>query len=300
MIKELYIPERTKEIEWGAILTEADQTALFHIERNFERNSDILGNLDYHNRLHTLRVKRRVIHILETIRVADSSLVTDRDLVLGQIGAVFHDAIQIWEEKDGRRKRATGRNEEESAYLATIFMDKINGDYINVFTQEDKDVVKEAIRTTVPGFSNGTVIQPLLNERSHIATKAIALSDVDGCLMDGSRIFLGEGDALFREENLDVMRAFIDGFKNLSSEQIKNFRERMLGWTESQIKFVQGRQSWLEEDLAGIPEPAKGKVKAIFDKGDESIKELERTIEIRKKLSFKDIVVSFGYGTFLF
>lgn len=299
MIAEILSPERSAEGLFPYIISQAERTALSHIEVNFERNPDPMGNLPYHDRLHTLRVRRRGAQIYQRANLAVPGLVTPKDLIRIQIGALFHDPIQKWEEKDGRRRRFTGKNEEESADMAVSFMNRMNEEHGVIFTLDDKEIVRDEILTTTPGFKDGTVIQPLLRPGSHFDTKDIAVSDVDGCLIDGPRIFLGEGDALFREENLDILRALRDkGVGNLSVLQMEEFRARMLGWVRSQIKFVEGRQALVDSDLAGLPEPAIKAVKGLLDKGEDSKRELGKLIVIRENLSFPELVASFGYTQF--
>lgn len=283
---------------WAHVMARAESEARYITERNFERNPDPLGNLPYHNTLHPPRVERRGVAVLLTIRSVMPSLVTPKDFVRVRIGAKFHDTVQHWEEKDGKRRRFTGRNEEESALLALDFMDRMNHEYGEIFVPEDKEIVKDEILTTTPGWANGTVIQPRITSSSHIDTISVATGDVNGGLYE-PKLFLGEGDALFREENLDILRAFMGGVENIPADQAEIFRKRMIAWLEGQIKFVEGREALLNSDLSGIPEPAFSRVKALFDKGDESKRELGKLIEIRQKLPFPDLLNSFGYGSWL-
>jgi len=301
MFAELHIPEKADGALWSRIVHEGRREALAIIERNFEQNPDhypvYLSNLPYHGGLHALRAERRTASILDTARFANPTLLTTKDVALGRINALFHDTVQVWEEKDGRRKRSTGYNERESAEIAVGFLSRVNLRYHReLFTPDDKKLTRDTINATKPGFKDGTVIQPLLTPSSHIITKGVDMSDVNGCLIDGPAVFIPEGDALFREDNIDILVALREkGVSNLTAEQIKEFRDRMFEYLTCQMRFVEGREAWLESDLDGIPKPAKSAVRGLFTKGDASKTALREAIAVRKNLQFGHLVREFGY-----
>lgn len=303
MVAEISTPEKVNVALWSHIAHVALKEALFRIESKFEHNPDhypsYLWNLDYHRKLHTQGTERGTVTILDTARFANPSLLTLKDVVCGRISASFHDPVQNWTKENGKRKRATGPNEWESAEMAVEFLRKINRRYGNgkdLFTVEDEELVRNPILATEAGFKDGTVVQPLLTSSSHINTKALCMSDVNRCLIDGPEVFIPEGDALFREDNIDIMVALKEkGVKNLTQAEMKEFRDRMLRWLEEQIVFVRGREMWLESDLSGIPEPAKSEVRKLFVHGEDSKAALRQAIAERTDLSFANLVQEFGY-----
>lgn len=287
---EIYLAERSREQSRSALVELGISEALLAIKYNFELSQNPLNNLPYHNREHTKRVIGRTETILRTIQSENPVLVTDDDIELGKLATGFHDIVQDWEEVGGRRKRHTGENERLSAEIALYFMNRAK-----VFSDRDKLVVDEAINVTIPGFDPklGTVTQPFLGSETSPVAVAVALADIGTCGMDGPDFFLGEGDALFREENLDILRALKD--ESLTFDQTESFRKRMLDWTVSQLRFVEGRQTLLGSDLLGIAQPARDKVKALFNKFEDSKEAIRESIEKRKNLPFALLVSSFGY-----
>lgn len=258
-------------------------------------------SLPYHGVLHSIwRVPRRVELILETVREADPHLLTLKHIALGKISAEFHDIRQRWEEENGKRKRLTGKNEEESAEVTAQFLQRMNAKYRQhgtIFTPEDIDLVKTSIIATTPALKDDKLIQPLLTPDSHPVTVALCMSDVKGPLIDGPETFIPDGDALFREDNMDIMRALTErGVKGLSKREKEDFRKRMIDWLKSQIVFVKGQQELVDLDLRAIPEPGRSKVRKLFQRGDESIEALMKVIEERDRIEdFESLVDKFGY-----
>lgn len=279
--------------------------AINKINGDFENRENEKENLPFHNTIHTERVTRRVDSILEVISEASPELVSNKTKSLGKIAASFHDTVQEWEEKeipDGQfskiiRSRFTGKNEKESADLAVKFMDKSNAqNNAEIFSKEDEKIVCEAIETTVPGFNpeKGTVIQPSLNEKSSVVARALTLADIGTAGLDGPETFLREGDALFREENLDIFETSKNG--GGIPENLKNYyRQRMINWSNSQPKFAQGRKELLETELKGLPEQSQKKLKALFNKFDTSIETAKQIAATREKMSFEDLLVDMKF-----
>ena len=183
------------------------------------------------------------------------------------MAGAFHDLIQNWEEKEIpsgsiQRSKFAGKNEEESFALAAKFMDETNekeGEII--FTDEDKKETREAIFATIPGWDreHSTVSQDLLGPESSLVARALALADLGAAGMDGPAQYIFEGNALFREENLDILNVMSDPEKRaaLTEEQKESFRKRMLGWSNFQPKFADRRKARFEMEIAGLPEGAK-------------------------------------------
>lgn len=284
-------------------IEKGEKEAVNLVKERFDNNPDERNRLDFHNVRHTNDIIRRTKSILSALEKI--GFASQRDVEIGAFAAAFHDTTQEWEEsiiQEGSwskiiRKRFTGENENVSAEEAAAFMEKVNQEAgQEIFSLRDIDVAREAISATIPGFNPElkTVIQPNLNEHSSVVARALALADIGAAGMDGPEVFCREGDAVFREENLDIM----DKLKNinaLSEGEKEYFRERMLNWTKFQSSFAEGRKTLLETELQGMPESARDEIKKLFKKFDHSIEAAEKSAEKRQSLSFEELARDMGY-----
>jgi len=282
------------------------EAALAKIKKRFEEPFAVKDRLPYHNTNHTKDVIRRTVMILQKIRQAVPHLVKERDISLGGLAASYHDTVQDWEEHrlvEGEfskviRKRFVGQNEKTSAEEAIAFMNEANQESgEELFSEADKIVVREAIIGTIPGFDpdKKTVIQPHLPENASLVARAVALADLGAAGMDGASAYLAEGDALFREENLDILEALSNPAKLDDPALREYFRKRMIDWSNFQEAFAAGRKALLQAELAGIPEEARSEVEGLFNKFDESLKAASIRAEKRKTMTFKELAVDMGY-----
>lgn len=285
-------------------------TALQMIAERFERTPDEKNRLEFHNTRHTADVIRRYDAIMNAVRKADPSLCKTRTEDIGRFAAAHHDTVQDWEEaevpsktpgEEGltaiTRKRFAGANEAASTAGALAIMDKINEETeAEIFTNEDRALVHGGHNATVPGFNpeKGTVVQPNLTEQSSIITRAIALADLGTAGIDGPEKFLPEGDALFREENLDIAEA-VHHPGSLSPQQKAFFKRRMLGWSQFQEKFAAGRKALLEEELRPLPPHVREQVRGLFSTFDASIEGAQAQAARRAELSFEELAEDMGY-----
>jgi hypothetical protein len=300
--------ERQAEFERG--VDEGVDEAMGEIGRKYEDAEDVRERLPFHNREHSRGVIARAEAVLNKIRKAAPSLIDDRGVALGRLAAAYHDVVQDWEPnemKDGEnvktmRKRGSGPgvNEAASAKAALAFMAKHNTVQQELgkdpaFTEDDMKTLAEAIDATVPGFNpeKATVTQPRLRPESSIIARAIALADLGEAGMD-SAAFLKAGDALFREENLDILEAMKDPSK-LTEDQKDYFRKRMLGWSKFQPLFARGRQSLLDKELEGLPAEAADEVRSLFTEFDKSIDGAAEKAARREKMSFEETAKDMGY-----
>lgn len=276
------------------------------ISSDFEGRENEKENLPFHNSLHTGHVAERVGLILETIGEANPELVSAKTKSLGKIAASFHDIIQGWEEReipDGQfskiiRSRFAGKNEEASANLAIKFIERANAQNNGeIFSKEDAQIVREAIQATVPGFNakKETVVQPNLNEKSSVVARALALADIGTAGVDGPETFLKEGDALFKEENLDILEASKKDSNGIP-ENLKNYyRQRMINWSNFQPKFAQGRKELIEIELNGLPEQSKKKLRTLFNKFDASIEAAKQKATSRTQMPFEELLIDMKF-----
>jgi len=274
------------------------------ITEAFRRISERYGlaeGLDYHNAWHTKNVIRRTKTILKAIASTDQK--TAR---LGELTAAWHDVVQNFnteEETIGlftkkMRKRSVVENEETSAEEACDYLDalsKENGNAI-LFSDTDREVVRRGIHVTIPDFhpEQGTVIQPNLTHESDLVARAVALADIGAAGMDGPDIFGQEGDALFREENIDISDA-LRNQEYMSPSRKEFFRGRMIEWSEGQEQFAAGRKALFDAELQGLSKEEQEAVRPLFSKFDESIQGMREKTERRKEMPFDELVRDFGY-----
>src|SRR3989338_3949212 len=270
-VERVLSPQEREEI-FRATMEGGVNTALQMVAERFEQAPDPKNKLEVHTPRHTGDVIRRFDAVIDAIRTADPSLVDDRSHAVGRFAAAHHDTVQNWEPAEApskvpgeeglvavMRKRFAGADEAASTAGAFAIMDKANEDAgTELFTDEDRRMIAGGHDATVPGFNpeKGTVVQPKLNEQSSIVERAIALADLGTAGIDGKERYLPEGDALFREENLDIAEA-VQNPSSLSPQQKAFFTRRMLGWSQFQGKFAAGRKAMLEEELRPLPPQAR-------------------------------------------
>lgn len=289
-----------KAIEDGII------KALTIISQRFEYAENPLDNLAFHNTQHTRGVIERTKKILEAMGASD------RLVRLGEFIAANHDTVQEYEitvdANSGVKKRSRfiEKNEDASADEAITYMRA----YPSIFDEEDMETVREAIQATIPGFDMGkkTVIQPnllesidaatvqerLMTSASELVTRALALADLGTAGMEEPDSFVHDGDAIFREENIDVLEALRHP-QSLSEEQKEAFKKRMLDWTANQIAFAQGREASLDKELEGLPEDMERSVRGLFTHFDANIQRAQSKVDRRKLMTFEELVRDFGY-----
>ena len=311
------IPTHTssQEIPREKYIEQLLERALAEISYRFDTHPEGTENyghkkdrvLDFHNSEHTKDIIRRTKTILETIQGVCPELVDTTAIEDGQLAAAFHDMVQEWreeivtEELGGLpifkiiRKKESEKNELKSAIIALSFLDRIEEETgTDLFSPTSMGQVQEAIMTTVPSFKYGTVIQKNLTERSSPVARALALADIGAAGIDGPEIFISTGDALFREDNLDISRAIV-GKEPLSEKQRRYFSNRMKNWSIDQIAFAEGRKKLFESEVAPLPEKARVAVRAVFSKFDETILSVKTCAEKRKTMSFEELTVDMGY-----
>lgn len=303
-------PEKRAQI-FETALQDGVVAALAVVKERFENASNMMDNLSFHNVHHTEGVIRRFDLIMNTLKDIDP-LYTERGHKVGRFAAANHDTVQRWEpntvvgqgQDEGgltktMRKRFVGANETASLKEALAFLEKVNKEAgTEIFTDSDLKMVEEAINVTVPGFDmeKGTVVQPSLTPESSLITRAVALADISTAGIDGPEAYLAEGDALFREENLDIAEA-VKSVETLSEQQKNFYRERMLKWGAGQIKFAEGRKSLLEDELlVHYPDSTHEVLRTLFGRYDDSIAAEHERTERRKAMNFEELAEDMGFA----
>jgi len=306
MISEgIQLESEKKEVLFNEYIEQGINNALILVRQRFEDTVVEKDKLPFHNTVHTKDMWQRAVRIASTINQADPEFFPQRSAKIAELAAIYHDTVQRWVEspvKEGNfekimRRRLSGDNEKASAEEFVEFMEQANRNSgIEIFTDTDKAAGKEGIMVTVPGFDleRGTVIQPSLTAESGVIARIVALADLGAAGMDGPGKFLPEGDALFREENLDILNA-LKKPEDISDEEKDYYRMRMLGWMKLQYKFVSGRKALLEKELMGLPKDTKAAVRKLFDKFDASIEAAEEIANQREKMTFEELAAATGY-----
>lgn len=282
---------------------QAVEKAYSIISEHYE-DSDYPDKLDFHVTKHSKDIVRRTSLILSTLRLVDPTFVRTEDVKKGEILAAWHDVKQdsyAREVTEGEHtKKIRDRKPQEGEPTNEAKSATQLKEYLDIFDSErsksklTNSEIDDALNVTVPGFNGKTVIQPGLTESSSIFARALALADIGGAGMDSAEQYFWEGDAVFREENMDIREALqVEG--ELSESQKDYFKKRMLGWSAFQEVFAQGRKDAFEQEVAPLPEDAKIALRVLFDKFDSNIEAARERAKERASMSFEQLVTSFGY-----
>ncbi|MDE1970161.1 MAG: hypothetical protein KGI50_01100 [Patescibacteria group bacterium] len=274
----------------------------------------------YHNITHTHGVVWATDKILGTMSNDPRSEINARGINLGCLIAACHDIDQRQGAPTAShislggqmytkemRHRFVGLIEENSVEILLGRMCQENMTYgTELFTEEDMRIAREAILATVPGFDPelGTVIQPNLSEGASFITHALALADLHAAMMRGGAAFLADGNAVFREENIDVARTLLRS-PNISQAEKDFICERIMAWYRMQIRFAEGRKIVVQKQLLWLPETMRDPVMNLF-KFDRAIaaarkrvKSIDAKVQAGYPPSFEEMVLSMGYTVIL-
>lgn len=271
--------------------------------------------LDFHDIEHTKKVVERYRYIIQTLNYLDIHIGNNREVMLGEVGAAFHDVVQDFEEERKeenynstkfikiRRKRKVGSeaggNEYESAEVAIKFLHEKLAD----FSDDDASTIREQILVTVPEFrQNEGVVQVNLNEQSSVTARALAMADLGTSGMEPEN-FVVDSDKLFREDNIDIMRAI--GAMNeggwISDEQQAYFKSRMLAWCKIQIDFPEERKNKINKELDAIlefkidPQRKEVFIQRVFPGFDNAKNNMQKAYNTRKEMNFLTLASIMGY-----
>lgn len=310
-------PEQKREQINPEIIKNGINTALLVVDRLNVAHTKENGErpLEYHTTKHTETVVQRYNQIVSAIRRMSTMPIDEREVQIGELAAGWHDTVRsggevvIDEPEDSPfagmsklvLKDTTGANEEESEDLLVSFMDEVNKKFPETFTEQDKEISRTHIAVTIPDFDpiNKTVFQPNLNETSSVPMRAIALADIGVAGMGTPEEFIEEGDAVFREENIDIAEAFASfankGYIDERTQEYFAYRMRM--WSANQEKFAEGRKNRLDEELEGL-EPAivHGLKNEVFTNFDASIAAAQKHAKERREMSFFELARDMGYS----
>lgn len=267
--------------------------------------------LAYHNEDHTFKdVLRRaniVLNCIDTaLRAAGKEGISARDMHLAQLSVAYHDRVMkttIEDQEDGSRlRRRPTTNESDSSMKLMGYMGDTNmrlGE--TVFTGKDERLANSTILATVPTFSEGTVRQMELNNRSPLVTVAVAFADIGGAGMDGPEQLFKESSSLFFEMNPDVTEKVLGGqLSGLESHLKESYKQRIVSWYKSQGAFVRGRKDAFREELDFLPQESRMAVGNLFNRFDDSIASADAIAAEFEKLSLEEMIERMRPGLAIF
>ena len=303
MSKEFANFERREDTSYERTWKRAETAALRLIRERFEVPKNPLDRMEYHVQRHTHEVVHRAKKILAVLR--ELRLISEKEEALGIVSAAFHDTVQeydIVEEGSGdalakKRVRRRGDNEDKSAEEAVMFLKGENRHREDdEFGEADFTLVRNGIWSTFPAYDTklGTVVQPRMRAHYSLAARAVAMADLNGVGMEESENYMHEGDALFREENIDVAESLAN-LDSLSPPRRDFLRSRMLGFTKIQISFAKGREIAFKDDLAAFPAEARRRIEELFPMFVANGLVAEEVYARRSKLSLEQLARDMGY-----
>jgi len=295
--------EKGEQLE--QIVQRGYKVALEKIQDQYENQDDPDRNLDYHNAMHTEGVVKRIDIILDALQQVDTSLVTEKERSLARLSGAFHDVVQKYyfnevPSKSGIhtkviRSLKSGESEDGSAYEAVKFINS-EDEISSIFTEQDKQVVQSAIKGTqvVYDLEKSAVVQQHITSKSSIVEHVVALADLGSAGMEDAKTFIHEGDALFREENVDITRSFRKS-EILNDEKKRHFRSRMMHWIQSQEAFIQGRKNETYRQVQMLPDEVRKTIQNIFDRYDTNKVAVQEKYKERNKMTFEELAQDMGY-----
>ncbi len=240
-----------------------------------------IENLDlpFHNREHTIKVMNRVENIMQIFAKYD--LVTQEDIVIAKIAALFHDYAQCYSEetvelnqKDEnsqdnqtvlmRVRGQIGKSEEESALSIDDFLKRfINSDKSEskeVLSYHDKKMIIDMIEGTIPRFEDGTV-KHKFDEKTPLQVRALMLADLGTAGMsDDGREFLKDTRNNFFEIFVGLKEKIGDKHCKLSEYQKDFYMEKYKAMILNQPKFIEGLKKQYEEQVKALPEKVRNEM----------------------------------------
>ncbi len=281
--------------------------AIKNLKLNFEINSNYLNNLAFHNTIHTQEVINITEFLLLQVKALNPNLVSEKDILLAQLAAAFHDVVQEWKsdevqadkfKKIMRIRYVPGfiENERKSAMKAEEFMRGENSlQAKEVFAENDIKLVKEAINATFSFFDSKekTFVRPNMVRSTSIVARCVALADLNKSGLDPAGSF-SDGDNYFKEINLDILMELKNG--EIPSRKMRKFiMDRIISWSEGQISFIEGRDRLLTEELKGAPDELMQVIKNTFTETKMSKSFAQEMLERRLKLNYDDLMKDLGY-----
>ncbi|HVM73499.1 MAG TPA: HD domain-containing protein [Candidatus Paceibacterota bacterium] len=262
------------------------------VRSRFETNRNLEQRLAYHNWEHTSSV------VLRALAIGDAMGLGPRDKLLLQIAASFHDSVQDWRPDQkkglGYRQRQSGANESASAEEAIVWMKEQKQNGQNIFTEDEYNLVREAIVMTVPRWDEArhTMLCPALTAGTSPIVRALALADLGSAAMESVR-FEQEGDQVFLEDYLEIanaIRSFINNTGGIDDATKMRYVDAYKKWLDDQVLFAKGRRDFFEQEIDGLDESAKSNLRKLFSHFDTSIKVAQEKADAAKSWNFEQTV----------
>lgn len=277
------------------------------VKQRYEESFDFESNYQYHDKNHSKLVSRRFGELASEIVEVCPGLISPEDIIFGKALAKGHDRRIVFyhavtESPAGYElitmKRLLGANENWSADEEIEDMEAINNEAEEeIFMPYHASLVRESYEATIPGFSpeHKTVFQPKLTENTRPLPRLIAISDLGSVLLNPEG-YLRDGDTLFREEQMDVLRMLINPNSPIyENEKVKeDVRGRIINWSHNQVPFAIGQMELFEGVIGPLPEGAK-QVLRRHNHFCESIEASKRVALRREDMSLKELIYDLGY-----
>lgn len=175
-----------------------------------DENSTGEHSLRYHNGFHAREVLDAIANIGKL--AFKNGRITENDLLLLQVTAVFHDVEQF---------KGAGVNEDESAIIAADEMEKTR-----VFTKEDVERVGRGIKATKVQVKNGVMVQEATDE---YFTKIIC---------DADWFKFGADFEIYWKRSLDYLKE-VKKADRLTKEEISEFAVDQIALLERHKFFTE-------------------------------------------------------------
>lgn len=196
-----------------------------------------------------------------------------------------------------KRKRAVGQNEEDTIREVIEWMDRVNEDRIKnglpiLFIEKHKGWLTRGVRVTVPGYAEGTVVQPNLEPTDSELTYSNAWGDLKGGIfMDGWEQFFKEGDLNLLEDNPDILEVSLHP-DQYSTQVIEDIANRVRSWRGLQITFAEAQWNQLQKQTALFPKAAQLLRERNFREGvyQDTYQKIKQRVEQNKKANALELL----------
>ncbi len=260
-------PETQRVIELGKLI------AAFHDVRNMSRTLEVPDPV---NQGHTKKVRMRARPGFGPVTLDGLRMKQAKSELGGEpLTASDKENLEALEELGD-----LGTNEIDSAKELLAYMkNQVDAEGKPMFTEQDQADVQFALAATVPGWDvkMGTVDQINLSPSSRELARAVALADLGEAGMD-TEAYMNAADALFLEDNPDVADAMEHPDK-YDDDAKARFAKRIKVWAQIQPGFALGRMRRLDQELEGLTDDEKSRVKEAFNAFGEDEVEVEDVLK---------------------
>lgn len=246
----------------------------------------------YHNQTHTKSVLERVNTLSRVLASTHTTLFHEQNYFLVRLAAAFHDIDFVLESGDEKTIKVSGKSEESSARIAEEFMLEINdyffaNRFIQLFSQQDIDIVKTAILSTQPGITLNQLYRPNITEESSMESILVVLADLGSVATDPER-YLIEGDLLWLEGNTKLVKGILNP-NTLTNEEIDGYVYELKKWRNYEVEFAISLKEIFENILKLLPDIISKAIRQEFNQFDNSVALAKVKVLESENLTFEKI-----------